>query len=416
QDLACPDVISTATYRELEDAQAIVVAGSDTCDEHFVADLLVKKAIRKGARLIYVGPESNRTSRHADVFLRCEDGAQTRAVLALLRAYGDSVPDAFDDREALAALARDAGTADLDPDALAAAVAILARSILKVFVCNRDYRGPRVAGDLRLYADAAEALGCTLLALHEKANMQGLLDLGASPEWFPGYAPAGDEAVVAEFEKEWCVALRGNAGAGADLAAKLRDKKIKVAIVIGEDPVGAPGFPLELSEGLCAADFLVVMDLFLTPTARLANAVLPLSAMAETSGTLTNSERRVQAVRRAVPPATALETWQVLCQLGAQMGYRFKMKYNNPAEVFAEIQRVVPAYGNVKVDSADADGVWTPPMGALARQPYAGGAAATTPVPTLALDHLELQFGQWFAGMMDGARARLEAEKAASAV
>jgi hypothetical protein len=99
------------------------------------------------------------------------------------------------------------------------------------------------------------------------------------------------------------------------------------------------------------------------------------------------------------------------------MGYRFKLKYANPAEVFAEIQRVVPAYGRVTVDSADADGIWPHPMGALARRPFTGGTAAmTTPIATLELDHLEFKFGQWFAGMMDGARARLEAEKAATAV
>ncbi len=393
RDLACHDVVSTATYRDVENAQAILVAGSRTCDEHFVADLLIKKAARKGGRLIYVGPESNRTSQYADVVLRCEDGAQADVVAALVAG-------------------RDGG----DPD-LAAAVAILAGSERKVLVTNRDHRGPRRAGDLRFYADAAATLGAGLLVLHEKANMQGLLDMGASPDWFPGYARTDDPAVVADFDKEWCVALHENEGAGADLAAKLRDKAIKVAVVIGEEPFGAPDFPADLCAGLGAADLLVVMDLFLTDTAKCANIVLPLSGMAETSGTLTSSERRVQSVRRAVPPANGLETWEILCQLAAQMGYRFKMKYDSPADVLAEIKRVVPAYAGVVVDSADADGLWNADLAPLGRQPYDSAAAApVVPVPTLALDHLELRYETWFDAIMAAAREKLEAEKAATTV
>jgi formate dehydrogenase major subunit len=411
--LACPDVVSTATYRDLEDAQAIVVCNSRTCDEHFVADLLIKKAVRKGARVIYIGPDSNRTSQFADVFLCCADGAQPDAVLALVRACADASPAALAGKEDLVGLARRAQDAGLDPADLAAAASILSNSLLKVFVTNRDYRGPRRVGDLRLYADAADALGCGLLALHEKANMQGLLDMGASPVWFPGYAATCDPAVVADFEKDWCVALQENEGAGADLAAKLRDKAIKVAIVIGEDPVGAPGFPAELSEGLCAADFLVVMDLHLTETAKLANVVLPLSARAETSGTLTNSERRVQGVQRAVPPATGLETWQVLCQIAGQMGYRFKMKYETPADILAEIRRVVSAYAGVVVDSPEAEGTWNAALALLASRTYNSAAAVpVAPVPTLALDHLESRYQLWFDAIMAKAREKLEAEKA----
>lgn len=387
RELSCPDVVSTATYHDLENAQAVVVVGSATCDEHFVADLLIKKAARQGGRLIYIGPAANRTSQYADVFLQCEDGAQTDVLATLTSSLGNGAQGD-----------------------LAAAAAILAGGARKVVVTNRDRRGARRAGDLRLIAEKAAALGAGLVVLHEKANMQGLLDMGASPDWFPGYAPAADPAVVAAFDKEWCVDLQEVAGAGADLAAKLRDKALKVVVVIGEDPLGAPGFPAELAMGLGAASYIVVMDLFLTDTAKCADVVLPLSALAETSGTMTSSERRVQSLQRAVPPATGLETWQVICQLAAQMGYRFKMKYDSPADVLAEIKRVVPAYAGV----ADG-GIWSADLAPLSPQPFdAAAAVAVTPVSTLGLDALERRYEAWFDGVMAKAREKLEAARAAT--
>jgi predicted molibdopterin-dependent oxidoreductase YjgC len=266
-----------------------VVVGSQTCDDHFVVDLLIKKAARKGGRLIYIGPDANRTSQYADVCLRCEDGKQTDVVAALVAATA-------------------AGSGNGAAADFAAAVTILSGSERVVLVTNRDHRGLRRPGDVRLYAEAAASLGAGLLVMHEKANMQGLLDMGASPDWFPGYARTDDPAVVADFDKEWCVALHENEGAGADLAAKLRAKAIKVAVVIGEDPMGAPDFPADLSLGLGAAEFLVVMDLFMTDTAKCANVVLPLSGLAETSGTLTSSERRVQS--RCSGPSRRPPAWR----------------------------------------------------------------------------------------------------------
>ncbi len=394
QGFDCPEVVSTATYRDVVDAQSIVVVNSNTDEEHFVVDLLAKKALRQGGRMIYVGPHQGRTSRFAEVVLPCADGDQARVIGALVAAVRGETPGPV------------AGVA---PEDLAAAAAILTGSLLKVLVFNKDYRGLRVPGDERLFAEAAQAFGASLLALREKANMQGLLDVGVSPGWLPGYVALDDSAGVAALEREWCVSLSPVEGAHGDVAARLRQKKIKVAIVLGEDPLGEPGFPRDLVDGLCAAEFLCVGDLFMTPTASAAHVLLPLSSSAETGGTMTNQERRVQRLERAVPPRSGLESWQVISQLAALMGFRFRMKYTSAADVTGEIRRAVPLYAAVNVDSADADGTWDLgafPLPAVPWDPRRLDAPAAT-VRTAGLDTLETRFRERFEQLDREARAAL---------
>jgi predicted molibdopterin-dependent oxidoreductase YjgC len=189
------------------------------------------------------------------------------------------------------------------------------------------------------------------------------------------------------------------------VAQLLRDRKIKVAIVLGEDPVGAAGFPKDLSDGLLAADLLIVGDLFLTATAASANVVLPLSTTAETSGTMTNAERRVQRLERAVPPAGGMETWEILSRLAGLLGYRFKMKYESAQDVTAEIRRVVPIWAGLDLGSAGA--VWAADSVKPPRVPFAGLDGPLVPVPTLGLDTLEARFATWFDEIFEKARREL---------
>jgi formate dehydrogenase major subunit len=413
----CPEVVSTATYTDVLDAQGLLVVNADLADDHFVVDLLAKKAIRNGARLIHVGPTSSRTSQFADVFLQCEDGAQPLAVLALWLEWARLAKQSLGDHPELerAVAGRTAAElavqADVRPEDVADAAAILARSLVKTVIFNKDHRGMRVPGDERLLARVADALSAPILALREKSNMQGLLDVGASPDWLPGYAALDDAAAVDVCEKEWCASLADVAGRGADISSLLRRKQIKVAMILGEDPLGNPDTPRDLVEGILAADFLVVGDLFLTDTARAAHAVLPLSAHAETSGTLTSQERRIQRLERAILPRTGLETWQVICQLADQMGFRFKMKYASIAEVTEEIQRVVPLHRGVEVDSPDPAGVWAlDGRGAPAGVFDPGSLSSPArPASTLALDHLESMFARRFDEDIERARAALSA-------
>ncbi len=405
----CPDVVSTATYRDVADAQTILLVNSRLDEEHFVADLLCKRSLRNGGKLIYIHPEENQVSRLAEVFLKCQPGTEPFVVLGILK---EAVP------------ASDVGDAELrktidglTPDRLreitgvntaliSEAARILAKSIVKVLIFNKDYRGQRTPQDSRLFSLAADLLGCATLALHEKSNMQGLLDMGANPAWYPGYQSIHDDAVVENLEKEWCVALRDLDADAVDMAALLRDRKIKVAVLIGEDPFGDPGVPDEIKNGLAAADFLVVADQFFTETAKLANVVLPLSSTAETSGTFTNSERRIQRLKQAIPPLLGLETWQVMTQIAARMGYRFKMKYNHPGDVMEEIQRVAPLYRGIVIDSHESDAIWDIGHFPLKRQALAIDKfpVPVTTVPTMFLDHLESRFAKWIGEIFEKAR------------
>jgi formate dehydrogenase major subunit len=425
RDLFCPDVVTSGGYRDLEDAQAVVVVNSELDEEHFTVDLMVKKAVRKGARLIYIGPRENRVSAYADVFIRCRDGGQAGALLAMAQELARVKPDALSQhaalKEALARLGPELTRLQGEnSESVRQAVEILGKSIIKILVYNRDYRGPRIPHDERLFEDVAAALDCSTLGLREKSNMQGLLDLGANPGWLPGYFSTQDAEAIARLEREWCVALRGLGGTGSDPIARLREKKIKVAVVLGEDPVGAKDFPRDICEGLCAADFLVVGDLFLSETGRLANVVLPLSSTAETNGTFTNQERRIQVLQRAIPPLAGVETWELLCHVAGQMGYRFKMRYAGIHEVWEEIRRVVPIYAHVVTDSGEGDGIWGTGGFGLAPVPfdYSGlgrldaATALIQPVPTLALDSVESRFVTWFGEIFEAGRRAADEQAA----
>jgi formate dehydrogenase major subunit len=339
-ELACPEVQSTATYQDVEDAQAILAVNADLEQEHFVAGLACKKAMRKGARLIYIGPREDGISRFADVYVRCEEGEQA-AVMAELSQPAIGRPE------------------------LAQAARILEESPGKVMIFDKDHPGLRRPGDERVFAQAAKALGCKILAMREKSNMQGLSDILGGPS--------------------------------ARVAAALKRKGIKVALILGEDPLGDEAFPGELREGLLAAEFLVVGDLFLTATAERAHAVFPLSSTAETSGTVTNQEGRVQSIVRAVSPVSGAETWQVLCQLGSAVGAKAKLRYKRPAEITDEIRRALPSYRSVKIDAVDATGIrrLRRPGALKSETLMSNDTALVKRVPTLGLDTVEVRFTCW---------------------
>jgi formate dehydrogenase major subunit len=405
--LLAPGVLATATYRDVAEAEAILLVNSQLAEEHFVVDLIAKRAIRNGGRLVAIGPHANRTAMFADVFLECPTEAETTVLQAVaaecLRQAGQDPSLRGDLVGKVASLtpAQIEAEAGVPYDAILEAASILGASRRKVLIFNRDYRGARRRHDAELMAAIAPVLGCTLLPLHERANAQGLLDMGGHPAWYPGYRATADEASIREFEGQWGAALRGLDTGDVDLGRLLASGSIKAAVVFGEDPLGLEGLPADMRTAFESLECLVVSDMFLTKTAEAAAVVLPMSSTVETSGTFTNSERRVQQVRQAIPPQAGRETWQIIVALAAKMGFRFDTQYASPADVFDEIRRVAPIYGAVTVDAEDASGVWDASRTPLqtAGPDGAAMAPAVTPVRTAGLDCLDARFEKWFSGL-----------------
>jgi predicted molibdopterin-dependent oxidoreductase YjgC len=147
-----------------------------------------------------------------------------------------------------------------------------------------------------------------------------------------------------------------------DMMNKVHEGAVRALYVIGENPMVSDPDLNHAKESLQELDFLVVQDIFLTETALMADVVLPSASFAEKEGTFTNTERKVQRVRKAVePPGDAREDWQIIGDLAGRMGY--PMQYDRAQAIMEEIAQVTPSYCGINYDRLAADGIHWPCTG-----------------------------------------------------
>ena len=183
--------------------------------------------------------------------------------------------------------------------------------------------------------------------LRGQNNVQGACDMAALPNVYPGYQKVDDSKVREEFEKAWKVKLSPRPGLTiTDQIIGAREGKIKALYIIGEDPMRSDPNITEVKKALENLEFLVVHEIFLSPTAKMADVVLPGASFAEKGGTFTNSERRVQLIRKAIEPiAKSRPDWKIVCEVANKMGYAFK--YKDTSEVMDEIAGLTPIYAGI---------------------------------------------------------------------
>jgi predicted molibdopterin-dependent oxidoreductase YjgC len=137
------------------------------------------------------------------------------------------------------------------------------------------------------------------------------------------------------------------------------DGKMKAIVILGENPVVSDADCHHVEKALKALDFLLVIDIFKTPTSDLAHVVLPGAAFAEKEGTFSNTERRVQLLRKAVePPGESKPDWQIIQELSSRFGY--PMDYASPRAIMEEIVKLTPSYGGITYDRLQGDGLLWP--------------------------------------------------------
>jgi formate dehydrogenase major subunit/formate dehydrogenase alpha subunit len=197
--------------------------------------------------------------------------------------------------------------------------------------------------------------------LRGQNNVQGACDMGGLPDVFSGYQKVADAQARQRMAAAWKVAdLPEKPGMKVtQMLPAAHDGTLKAMYIIGENPLVSDADLNHAEKSLARLEFLVVQDIFLTETARKADVVLPSACYAEKEGTFSNTERRVQRVRKAVePPGEARDDWRILCDIATRMGY--PMSYSDSRQIMDELRTVTPSYAGISYERIEHEGIHWP--------------------------------------------------------
>ena len=384
--LACMGSGATSnSYQDYAEAGCLMIVGADASANHPVIAIRFRRAVSRGARLIVVNPKRVDLCDQADLWLQPRPGTDVALFNAMARVILD---------EDLANLAfvqtRTAGFEDwrasLRPFTLEYAERMTGVPASDIAQAARWYARPPFAGSCLIWGmgitqhtngihNAHALLNLSLVAgqmgfpgsgispLRGQNNVQGCGDAGCIPTNLPGYQTY-DPDTLAKFEARWGVRPPGTTGrVVTEMIEGCLDGATRAMYVVGENPLLSEPDLHHAEKAIDQLDFLVVQDLFMHETAERAHVFLPAAAFAEKDGTYTNSERRVQRVRQALPaPGEARPDWWITCELAKRVARTLTLDvggqfdYAGPGEIFDEMARLTPFLAGLSHARLDREG------------------------------------------------------------
>ncbi len=358
----------TNSIGEIEFSDLILATGTNTTENHPVIGAAVKRAVRRNnGKLIVIDPRKIDLVRYADLWLRQKPGTDVAVLNGLMNVIiGESLHDAayvaartegFDALKAVTAKytpERVEEISGVPADDLRKAARMYAAagraSILYAMGITQHISGTnnvKSIANLAMLCGNVGIEGGGVNPLRGQNNVQGACDMGGLPNVFAGYRPVEDTGARAYFEEAWGKALPEKPGLTVvEITKGALEGTVKALYIMGENPLLSDPDLSHVEEALKQLDFLVVQDIFPTETAQFADVVLPSASFAEKDGTFTNTERRVQRVRKAVePPGTARQDWEILSDLLNRMGV--PARYGSAGDIMEEIRRVTPSYRGI---------------------------------------------------------------------
>jgi formate dehydrogenase major subunit len=355
---------STTTMDELKNADIIMVVNAELTEDNLVAELKIKAAMKKGARLISINSSENALSKIADLWLDPKRGTNTALIAGLANGLikNNQVNHDFISRRSenysayknsisALTLEKTAENTGVQIQKLNKVLAMLSPDTNLVIVYGLDQCLDKSRDDLKALANLTLQFGKVgqsgngLILIRDYANAQGLLDMGVDSRYLPGYVSAGQKEIE-RFNKLWNVNIE-KIFKPVDIKKMLRNKKIKALLIFGENPLISTATQ-KLFQGL---EFVLLLDHFKTATADEADVVLPASTPLESEGTFTACDRRVQRSVALFPPKSGFSNREIITRLAEKLAMPLQLK--NAAAIFKEIQQANPFY-----QSITADGFW----------------------------------------------------------
>lgn len=364
----------TNSTGEIRDADFLFVIGSNTSEAHPIIAMEMKQAVRRGATLVVADPRAIWMTSIADKHLQLRPGTDVWLLNAMANVIVTEglVDQAFIDANTEGWERVRKTVLSYTPEQAEQVTGVPAEDIRWAArrYATTDKAGiyytlgitEHSHGTDNVYALANLVLMTGHLGkpssgmnpLRGQNNVQGANDAGATPVFYPGYQRVDDPEVHAKYEASWGLKLSPDPGLNLNEMMKTLGEGIRALFVMGEDIVLSEPNVMKLEKGMNQLDFVVLQDAFLNETARFADVIFPAAVFAEKDGTFTNSERRVQRVRKAVePPGQARADWEILVDLANACGADWS--FEGPAQVYAEMVRDAPKFAGISYERLETE-------------------------------------------------------------
>jgi formate dehydrogenase alpha subunit len=371
----------TNSNSDIGDAACIFAIGTNTTETHPVIGFNIKKAVRRGTKLIVANPRQIELVPFADIWLRHRPGSDVALMMAMMKVILDEglhdmdfiqqrceYFEAFKESLEGFGLVFAEKTSGVPRNQIAEAARMYAQNspaaILYAMGITQHSHGTDnviATADLAMLTGNIGKPGSGVNPLRGQNNVQGACDMGALPNVYPGYQKVTDVDTKHKFETAWGHPLSPDNGLTiTEMVDGIQGGSIRAVYLIGENPMLSDPDASHVRQALSHLDFFVAQDIFLTETAELAQVVLPGASFAEKDGTFTNTERRVQRVRKAVePPGEARIDWEIICQVAQRMGAR-GFDFENTTQIMDEIAKLTPSYGGISYERLECSGLQWP--------------------------------------------------------
>ena len=366
----------TNSIGEIVGNDVLFIIGSNATEAHPIIGNKMKQAAARGAKLIVIDPRRTELADHAYMWLQIRPGTDNAFVNGLLhtiitngwhdQAYVDERTEGWDDLWETVKdypAERASEITGIPAEQIVAAAELYAKTeragIFYTLGITEHTVGTANVMNLANLGMVTGHIGKPFAGVNPmrgQNNVQGSCDMGALPNSFPGYPSVLDEAAKAKFSEAYGVPMPDTVGLRIpEMLDAAVEGKLKAMFIMGEDPALTDADANHVRRALQSLDFLVTQNIFMTETAQYADVFLPAALYAEKDGTFTNTERRVQRVRKAVePPGECRPDWEIILDLAGRLGY--PMPFSSPEEVFEEVRTVIPTFAGISWDRIDREG------------------------------------------------------------